>query len=177
MSADFRLEKCILMEDVFDGCLEEFGLKEIAVHDDMDMTARCLFDGNDSVWLHGEEFVDTIKCYHSNDPSQILKAICQKYNTKVFSEDEPGFLGFKDDEDMSNFFKQLIKEDRDRLYQNVMSFLHCKPHPFVRDIIAESEALIAHELAVENPCYLDPGSKEVFLDAIKEIYDRERGFV
>jgi hypothetical protein len=112
MSADFRLEKTVLMEEVFDGRLKAFGITEIAFNGDVKGVSRCLFDGHNYLWVFGDKYVETITRYKSNNPNSILNAISEQFDTEIFTEDEPGFLGFKDEDEMRCFFELLAKEDK-----------------------------------------------------------------
>lgn len=173
MSADFRLEKTVLMEELFDGRLESFGIKEIAGNGGVIGVSRCLFDGNNYLWVFGEKYVETITRYNSNNPNNILSVISEQFDTDIFTEDEPGFLGFKDEEEMRCFFEQIATKNRDRLYQNIINFLLLKPHGIARDTHGMTKALMAHELVVEDSTYLDICRKDELMEAI-EILCREK---
>ncbi|NRP15228.1 hypothetical protein [Marinobacterium sp. xm-a-152] len=170
MSADFRLEKSVLMEELFDGRLKTFGITEIAGNGGVIGVSRCLFDGRNYLWVFGGEYVGTITRYNSNDPNKILNAISEQFDTNIFREDDPGFLGFKDEEEMTAFFEQVAKEDRDRLYHKIMNFLYLKPHGMAKDSYEMTEALIAHELVIEDPTYLEICRKDELIEAVEKQY-------
>ena len=75
--------------DVFDGRLEEFGIREHIVPGQTTDTYRCLTDGRDYIWvtMDGNGFF-----WHVRDASGILYA--SVFETEVVSEHQGQFWGF-----------------------------------------------------------------------------------
>jgi hypothetical protein len=134
MSTDYRTQKTIRMTDLVDGQLEEFGVREsipnftlplnLNLKDSccdsctVDLTegsSRCLTDGHNYVWVDGNEsgFVDMITRYGLNNPTKILQAIAEAFDTDIFSEHEPQFWGFHTQEEWDAAWGAPTKEQQD----------------------------------------------------------------
>ncbi len=57
MIIDFSLEKKVSFEELFDGRLERFGIQEAIKEGSTSDNSRCLTDGNNFLWIYGDEFV------------------------------------------------------------------------------------------------------------------------
>src|SRR5262245_16479611 len=106
MSTDYRTQKSIRMTDLVDGRLERFGVHESipsftlplnfnlkdgcynsCTVDLTELGLRCLTDGDNYLCVANESgFVDTITRYGLNDPTRILQAIAEAFDTDIFSE-------------------------------------------------------------------------------------------
>lgn len=102
MSTDYRFKKEITFEQLFDGCLKRYGINEEIVEGQTSPNSRLLTDGKNGVWVHGDEVVSIVKRCGTNDPGNILNAITNVFDTHVFSEHEPQFWGYKNEEEWAN---------------------------------------------------------------------------
>ena len=96
MSTYYGLMKKIPSSDVFDGRLEEFGIREHIVPDQTTDTYRCLTDGHEYVWVRmdGSGFF-----WHVRRTSGILYTVANVFKTEVVSEHQGQFWGFDTDEE------------------------------------------------------------------------------
>jgi hypothetical protein len=102
MSTDYRLLKKVPGSngplakvpacDLFDGRLEEFGVRE---HDWPGETkkSRCLTDGRNGVCVHIDDdgFVLSISRHGRNYPGKILNAVAVVFDVDIVSEYEPQY--------------------------------------------------------------------------------------
>jgi hypothetical protein len=96
MSTDYTLLNRISARDLFDGRLEQFGVRE---HFNSALTTdrrRCLTDGNNYMWVHIDEdgiISDLTRCA-GNRASTILNAVAESFNTEIISEYDEPYLEF-----------------------------------------------------------------------------------
>jgi hypothetical protein len=93
MSTEYRSRECMPASELFDGRLKKFGCEAVGRAE----SDRSLTDGrgnylfvsvDDAGWA--VEFTT-----RSVDPTRILNAIAEAFDTQIFSEDEPQFWGFE----------------------------------------------------------------------------------
>ena len=89
MTMVYCLQKKVNFEDLFNGELERFGIWEHTCEETIPGHHRCLASGNEFLWVDRTQFVTTLKgCCPACAPGEILAAISEVFDTKVFSEDE-----------------------------------------------------------------------------------------
>ena len=95
MSTDYRLLKPVSACDLFDGRLEEFGVREIVPPKPVECV-RVLTDGNNylQVYIDDAGLVGCISRYGANAPSKILNAVADAFDVRIVGEYEPQFWGF-----------------------------------------------------------------------------------
>ena len=103
MSLNFDLEKNAKFEELFDGRLERFGIRESIQEGKTSANDRYLTDGSNFLWIYGGEFVKGLCRYASSGaPGKILAAIAETFETEIFSEHEPQYWGFETEEEWKN---------------------------------------------------------------------------
>jgi hypothetical protein len=88
MSTDFRLLQRVRACDLFDGRIEEFGVREHVKPDATTKKRRCLTDGCNYLWVYIDDdgFVSSLSRFAPNgDPSEILDAIAVALDTYIAS--------------------------------------------------------------------------------------------
>jgi hypothetical protein len=95
MSTDFRPMTPIQMDQLFDGRLAQFGIREEKT-DTSDVQRRCLTDGKNYVWVYGTESgrVGSFSRNGANSASHIIGAIEDLFDVTIVSEHHPSFWGF-----------------------------------------------------------------------------------
>src|SRR5262245_2563674 len=102
MSTYYRLPKKVPACDLFDGRLEEFGIREHVKPEATTETSRLLTDGRNYLWVYIDDdgFVDCLKRPTFDwAPRKILKALANVFDTDIVSEHEPQFWGFASQEE------------------------------------------------------------------------------
>jgi hypothetical protein len=91
MSIDFIPATRIPISDLFDGRLETYGIRGAAKNG-----KGYLFDKIGSVTVYGDKDNSTscFTSYDFSDPTKILLAIQNEFQTKIFSDCEPQYWGF-----------------------------------------------------------------------------------
>jgi hypothetical protein len=146
MSTDYKTQKRICMTDLVDGRLEGFGVRESI--EPIQSSSRCLTDGHNYVWVDGNEsgFVDMITCYGFNNPTKILQAIAEAFDTDIFSEQEPQFWGFHTQEEWDAAWERPTKRQQDEFYLELLKFACNKPNRIKPGTKVEIDAKIAKQL-------------------------------
>ena len=97
MSTYWGLSKKIRACDVFDGRLEEFGIREHTVPGETTDTYRCLTDGCEHVW--GEIGAGGFFWFSEESGSKILGTLAHVFETGIVSEHQAQFWGFDTEEE------------------------------------------------------------------------------
>jgi hypothetical protein len=118
MSTRYRPLKKIAASQLFDGRLEEFGIREHVQPGETTETITCLtngrnyrwtirylFDGRNylSVYIDDDGFVFDFIRWGGNDPDNILKAVSLIFDTRIASEHEPQYWGFDTQEEWNAY--------------------------------------------------------------------------
>lgn len=171
MSTDFRTEKEITFEELFDGRLESFGVKEEVVEGRTAADMRCLIDGPNYVWVYGDEVVNRIRRFgNANNPNKILSAIGEAFETDIFSEHQPQYWGFETTKEWDDAEKRLHKKHQAELYVDIMKIIRGEPNSIKSGTVGMTQAYIAKELIAENPNLASPNCMEELMETIDIIY-------
>src|SRR5262245_7718293 len=115
MSTDFRPLKKIAACDLFDGRLEEFGVR-VHVKKDGETRGeevRMLTDGRSNyLWVHidGDGFISFTRYAPNGDPEKILNAVAEAFDTDIVSEYEPQYWGFDTEEEWEAAWNKIGEE-------------------------------------------------------------------
>jgi hypothetical protein len=99
MSIDFISDTRIAISDLFDGRLEKYGIWGATKNGN-----GHLFDKTGSVTVYGDDdnSAFSFTSYGFSDPTNILVAIQNEFQTRLFSENEPQYWGFGTVEEWEN---------------------------------------------------------------------------
>jgi hypothetical protein len=176
MSTDYKTLKNVNVQELFDGRLKSYGVCEHINPEQTTDESRCLTDGPNVLWVYidDEGFVDFLKRYAGGgDPSKILEAIAQAFDTDIVSEHDPKFWGFDTQEDWDAWMAQRSKEAKDRFHAELVKYLLGEPNDIRPGTVGMIEAEIAKKLVEKDCTVLLPGNKDNFLNELQAIYDRE----
>lgn len=99
MSTQYKTNKKILMKDLLDGRLQEFGINHTYQTDRILGECRLLIHGEDQVRAYGDTHVEYLeRCGHNHD-YHILCAISTIFQTEICSEYSPQFWGYDTERD------------------------------------------------------------------------------
>ena len=172
MSTSYRPLKEISAQDLFDGRLEELGIREHAAVDSNERS-RCLTDGRNYLWVYIDErgnISDLVRYAPNGAPGKIMNAIGQVFETYIASEYEAKYWGFDTEEEWEAFQEKLSKEGRDEFYVDLMKFLRNEPHDFRPGTNGMTMADLAKTLVEKDPSLLNPENREKLLAKIDEVF-------
>ena len=179
MSADFRPLTKILACQLFDGRLEEFDVYEHVKPDWTTSDRRCLTDGrNNYLWVYIDDDGSTsfTRYFPNGDPSEILKAVGEVFDTHIVSEYEPQYWGFETQAEWEAAQKQLGRELRraDQKFEfELLKYARGEPSGIKPGTHEETKAKIAKKLVEDDPTLLLEVNRARLRSEIKSIYDRE----
>jgi hypothetical protein len=182
MSTDYRLLKKVPGSngplakvpacDLFDGRLEEFGVRE---HDWPGETkkSRCLTDGRNGVCVHIDDdgFVLSISRHGRNYPGKILNAVAVVFDVDIVSEYEPQYWGFDTQEEWDACMENMSKEAEEKFHIELLKYLRGEPNDIGPGNIGKAE--IAKTLVEKDPSLLLPINNDKLRNEVRSIYDRE----
>ena len=115
MSTAYCLSERVGASTLFDGRLENFGVREHVKPDETSKNRRCLTDGRNYLWVYIDDagLVSSISRYGGNAPGKILNSIAQAFDTDIFSEYQPQFWGFDTQEEWDAAMDQMAKESEE----------------------------------------------------------------
>lgn len=114
MSTVFRTEEKIQIADLFDGRLERLDIRE---HVDLGTTSeecRCLTDGRNYLWAYSarDGMLSSMSRHGQNAVGKILRAVAETFDTGIYSEHEPQFWGFANEEEWDLAWSEMDKRVR-----------------------------------------------------------------
>jgi len=181
MSTYYSLIKKIPGDDVFDGRLEDFGVREHIVPDQTTNTYRCLTDGRDYVWVQmdGNGFF-----WHVRGISKILYIVADVFETDIVSENQGQFWGFDTQEEWDAWNRaEATKAEEDfykaeeDFYKEVVKFVRGEAHDIKPGTIRMIKAEIAKRLIAESPDLLAEDKRPDLIKAVNLVYDRDHAVV
>ena len=151
MSTDYRTRKTIAFVNLFDGRLEEFGVREHIKADETSNSRRCLTDGRNYLWTYeGDEgSLGLITRWGGNAPDRIMRAISERFDTEIFSEYEHQFWGFDTEEEWGRAMENSAEEHEAEFYAQIIKHINGEPSGLVPGKVGMTQAEIAKGL-VEN---------------------------
>ena len=174
MSTDYRLEQKVRFDDLFDGRLEEVGIYEHTREDTTSANRRCLTDGNNFLWIFGDEFVTSLTRYMPNGaPGKILSAIAEFFDTDIFSEYQPQYWGFGTQEEWDEAMKKLHEESEAEFYQEIMKYVRGEENNIRAGTNGMNMANIAKALLSENPSLNSPDRSDELMKVIHSEYENK----
>lgn len=96
MSVSFASTARISMDDVFDGRLKPYGIRERRMRE---RHFRCLTDGKDELVVSEDRYGAFFTVFFGHAPIKILIAIQDCFCLKLYSEHDHQFWGFKSKRD------------------------------------------------------------------------------
>lgn len=168
MSTDYILSKNLKAQDLFDGRLDAFGIRE----DHQTSNRRCLTDGRNFLWayMNWEGSVSRLSAHGPDGPGKIFAAIGDAFDTHIFSEQEPRYWGFDTQGEWDAAKKRASDQARNELYAYVCAYVRGEPNEIKRGAIAEIKAKIAKGFVETDAALLHPENKDKLLAGIDAIY-------
>ena len=124
ISTDYILSHQVSARELFDGRLENSGIRE-QVSPETHESTRCLTDGRNYLWVDITEdgLVGCLTRYGANDPSNILSAIAETFDCQIFSEYVPQYWGFDTQQEWDAAIDEMAAPDRDKFYRDVCAYV------------------------------------------------------
>jgi len=178
MSTYFAIRKEVRARDLFDGRLEDCGIRE-EVFPSTDECNRCLTDGRNRLWvsIDSNGLVTVISSDGLNVPSKILDAIAKTFETEIFSEHEYQYWGYSTEEEWDADMRQMADVERDKFYNEVCAYIRGEDNGIIPRTIGEKKAKIAKTLVEKDPTLLQADHKDRLMTEMEAIYNRDHAVV
>lgn len=175
MSTDYCLIKKVSARDLFDGRLDEYGIREHIKQGETNEKKRWLTDSENylPVSIDDDGFVSILTRYGGNATGKIFNAIADAFDTDIVSEREPQFWGFQTDEEWDDWWEEIAREGDEKYYIELLKYLRGDDHDIKPGTIGMIKAKIAAELVEKDQTLLLPENKAKLLTEIESIYDRD----
>ena len=182
MSTDYRMFRKVPACDLFDGRLEEFGVREHVKPEATTEKSRLLTDGRNYLWVYidDEGFVhclnpraSRIRYFPNGAPGKILNALANVFDTDIVSEYEPQFWGFDTQEEWDACMEKMSQKAEEEFHIELLKYLRGEPNDIRPGTIEMIEAEIAKTLVEKNPSLLLSVNKDKLRNEIQSIYKRE----
>jgi hypothetical protein len=187
MSTHSRLRKNIKAEELFDGRLEAFGVREeVRPEGAADRyppymkvkEVRYLTDGSHGmeVVVYESGFADiTVRNLWCAPEKKIFHAIAEAFDTKIVIEGQPEFYGFDTQEEWDAWNEQESRQAEESFHHELLKYLRGESNDIRPGTVGMIWAEIAKKLADTDPALLLPTNKHKLRKEIDAIYyDRER---
>ena len=174
MSTDYRLLGKVPACDLFDGHLEEFGVREHVKLEATTEKSRLLTDGRNYLWVYIDDngFVGCLTRYAPNGaPGKILNPLV--FDTDIVSEHEPQFWGFDTQEEWEACMEKMSQKYEEEFHIELLKYLRGVPNDIRPGTIGMCQAQIAKTLVEKDPSLLLSVNKDKLRSEIQSIYDRE----
>jgi len=148
MSTHYATLTKVLASELFDGCLNKFGVRE-EITDETTESDRLLTDGRNyvCVYVNDDGFIDAFVRYARNGaPTKVLNAVAAAFDTDIVSEYEPQYWGFDTEEEWEAWNMDIARKDEDEFYLELLKFLRGEPNDIRPGSIGMCHAEIAKTL-------------------------------
>ena len=127
MSSTFAPIPGIAFEQIFDGRLEKYGVRE-----DMDTStteSRRFLAGRDGfLEVHRDGNGKSIFIRRGLVPWSIFDALAEEFEVQFVGESDYRFWGFASEEEMDAFWDRKDKEAEDKFYNELLKYLRGEPN-------------------------------------------------
>ena len=168
MSTYYRLCKRIKADELFDGRLEAFGVREeVRPGETADQfppymevrEVRYLTNGRDSmevvVWQNGYASLDVRDLWCAPE-KEIFHAIAEAFDTEIVTEHQPENWGFDTQEEWDAHNTRIYEEDERKFHAELLKHLCGEPNGIGPGTIGMMKAEIAKSLVEKDPSLMGP---------------------
>jgi hypothetical protein len=185
MSTHYGLRKTIKADELFDGRLEAFGVREEVRPEGaadrfppyMEVKeVRYLTDGRNSMQVVVCEngVLDlTVRNLWCAPEKEIFHAIAEAFDTDIVTEHQPEFWGFETQEQWDAHEKRIYEEDKQHFHSELLKHLRGEPADIAPGTIGMMHAEIAKSLVEKDPSLMEPENRDKLMGETAAIYDRD----
>jgi len=176
MSTDFVTEEKIQMTDLFDGRLE---IREHVNPGTTSEVCRCLTDGRNYLWAYSQRdgMLSSMSRYGQNTVGKILRAVAETFDTEIYSEHEPQFWGFANEEEWDLAWSEMNKKAEDEFYVNIIAYVKGEPNDIKESTVGMEKAKLAKNLVAVDPHLSMAENKRELLDTIDRMYYADKRII
>ena len=169
MLTDFRLNKELCFDEIFDGRLDRYGVHDTSVAEP-NPWFRCLTDGNNIVWVEVTEPIEFLIGFGTFDAKEkILTAIAEVFEVEISSEHLYQYWEFDLNRMCLCYRKDVAEEVQFKMNNLIMKHVRSGHRHFELCSSLGTVVNIAKYLMIENP---DLASPEREAELLEKTYKR-----
>ena len=174
MSTYFRSQEKIKFSDIFDGRLERFDIREHATKETME-TFRCLTDGRNFLWLYGDAdgMLNHMSRYGANAVGKMLRALAEAFGTEIYSEYEPQYWGFENQEQWDLAAAESYEQSQMELHASILAYVKGEANDLSPNTNGMTMANIAKDLIAATPHLILAENRAELMEAINRIFSAD----
>ena len=185
MSTHYGLSKSIKADELFDGRLEAFGVREEVRSREAAgrypsymkvKEVRYLSNGGESmkviVWENGYASLSVMNLWCAPE-KEIFHAVAEAFDADIVTEHQPEFWGFATQEEWDAHERRICEEHEQQFYAELLKHVRGEPSDIRPGTIEMIQAEIAKRLVEQDISFQSPENKQKLLSEINEIYDRD----
>jgi hypothetical protein len=185
MSTQYGLRKSIKADELFDGRLEAFGVREgVKPERAADQfppymkvrEVKYLTDGHNSmaviVYENGVPDLSVTNLWCAPE-KEIFHAIAEAFDTDIVTEHQPEFWGFDTQEEWDAYEKRIHEENERKFHAELLKHLRGEPSNIRPGAPGMKHAEIAKALAEKDPSLMQPENRDKLMGEIDAIYYRD----
>ena len=175
MSTDYMPLKKVSARELFDGRLDEFGIREHVKPDGTTEKRRCLTDGRNYMWVYidDEGYIVDLTRYAGNAAGKILSAVADAFDTEIVSEYEHQYWGFDTKEEWDTWMAEMAKESEEKFHIELLKYLKGEANEIRPGTNRMAMAEIAKTLVENDPSLLLPENKDKLHNEVVSIWRRD----
>ena len=179
MSTVFRTEEKIQMADLFDGSLERLDIREHVDPGTTSEECRCLTDGRNYLWAYSarDGLLSSMSRYGQNAVGKILGAVAETFDTGIYSEHEPQFWGFANEEEWDLAWSEMNKRAEDEFHANIIAYVKGESNDLKEGTVGMGQAKLAKNLIAVDPHLFMAENKRELLDTIDQMHYAEKRII
>jgi hypothetical protein len=158
---------------LIDGRLTKFGVR-IEIPTNTANDRRCLVGRDGNLWAYR---LDDGSCsfgrFAGSLPFSVLDAIEEEFATQLVNQGDHRYWGFASREDMEGRYDEILKEDEDEFYKNVICYVRGEPHGLGSGTIGMIKARIAKAVVERKPALVAPENRDEFLKIVEDLYSSD----
>jgi hypothetical protein len=162
----------ISFDQLFDGRLEKYGVKEEIVANPTERT-RYLVGCDGFLQVHRQENGTCTFTRRGCVPWSIFDAIAEEFKVELVSEHDHRYWGFATEEEWDNWHKQGNKKAEDEKHDNILKYLRGEPNGVLPGTCWMIQAEIAKNIVAVDPSLIAPEQRDALFEAVRAIYDRD----
>ena len=185
MSTYYGFSKSIKADELFDGRLEAFGVREAVRSGETAggyppymkvKEVRYLSKGSESMKVvvreNGYASLD-VRNFWCAPEKEIFHAIAEAFGADIVTEHDPEYWGFATQEEWDADQRRIHEEHEQQFYVELLKHVRGEPNDIEPGTIGMVKAEIAKRLVGQDPSLQSPENKRKLLSEIDAIYDRD----
>lgn len=163
----------ISFDQLFDGRLEKYGIKEEIAANPTEGT-RYLVGCDGFLQVHRHENGTCTFTRRGCVPWSIFDALTEEFEVELVSEHDHRYWGFATKEEWDNWNEQEYRVAEDEFYNNLVKYVRDEPNDLGGpETIGMIKAKIAKILVEADPDLLTPEKRDALLEAVRAVYHRD----